>query len=421
MRLDAPPPSLPEPGALAPPASRLSVGLAVPTARITAELDKQVPRTLASANRQAVGAAGEVTYVVTRGGFAYGLVGDRLQVSTPIAVNVSVCKPLGPFCPTYGSCTPKLGTTVSVPLTVGSDYRLGASTAAYGIQEGCTIAGKDVTPKIREIADARIGAIRKQLDGAVPAIEPLAKEVLAAVSAPRSLAGGCARVVLERLEQARPKLANGVLSLRALARARIDVTDGPCGAEPAATLPPLATLEGSAPVPTESELTAAVTISWPELGRRLNEAVRATPLADGSTRFGGLEVRGVMLGGGPALLLTSRLEGAVCGEHFATASMTIEPRAGVLRVADVVPWQGQPPVAGVTEALATLTVPLPELALSLRDELGAIETGWPTAMPPDVPATLTLKLEPLEGAAVPHAPGLRVAFIRRGAVELQAR
>ncbi|MBW2459856.1 MAG: DUF4403 family protein, partial [Deltaproteobacteria bacterium] len=145
------------------PESRVTLDLGVTVERIERELSERIPTVLDKGSR-GIGRAGRLGYVVRRGPFAVTLEGDRLVVSTTVTVNAQVCKPLGPFCPTYGSCSPKLLTRVSVPLVLEPDYRLGEAQVSIDIERSCSIAGFDATPQIRGTARRQADRVKRQID-----------------------------------------------------------------------------------------------------------------------------------------------------------------------------------------------------------------------------------------------------------------
>ena len=334
------------------PASTVVVKLAVPTSRIQRELDKQVPRGLASAKRQPVGSAGEVTYNVTRGSFGFALKDDRLVVSTPIAAKVSVCKPLGPLCPTYGRCAPKMMASASVPLLLDEAYRLGKPTVGYGISEGCSIVGMNVTSKIREVADARIGGVRGRIDRMMPDVPALAARAWKEVIAPRAFDGGCVWLQVDRVEQAKPELTDGTLRLATRASGNVLVAQT-CPAPADAPLPPLSIVKGE--LGDGSEVRTSASIALEAVQASLTQVV-SQPITDITATLGERNEK-------PVVLLAVRVDGAVCGVSYQLVDAVADPAARVVRLRNprpASPADDHPAVkAALEKVLAEVVVPWP--------------------------------------------------------------
>jgi hypothetical protein len=274
----APPPELTaaEP---APPESRVAVDVEVGIDRLRREVSARVPVELARSRGQSIGIAGRVSYRVTRGDFAFELEGDHLVVTTPISVEVEVCKPLGPICVTYGSCQPRLQARVRVPLTLGSSYELGKSEVTVGMTQGCVIAGFDATGRVQSIAAEQGDEARRRVDGALGALGPRGREAWREIGAPIAIgADACLRVRPDSFAQGRPALASGVLSTRVGATGRLTL-EQPCAAgpveitaDPPAPAPP-------ADVPETTVLRVPITIGWAEVARGFG-AVRARGTRD---------------------------------------------------------------------------------------------------------------------------------------------
>jgi hypothetical protein len=417
-RLDEAEPALGEATEAKDPTSLVRVEASVATAWLVKQLDAQVPRGLASARRQPIGDPGEVTYSVTRGDFHLSLDEDRLVATVPIGASVSVCKPLGPLCPTYGSCEPRLTARASVPLLLGSDYRLGASEAAYGINEGCSILGQDATGEIRKLADARIGAVRRQLDEAVPDIGAAAKGVLARLATPLPVSGqgvgggACARVGADKLTQGRPTLADGKLSLVALASGAVTVS-ADCSEGTPGDLPPIETAEAGAPLPSEGAVAAAVTLPWSELAAGLSRALAGAEVGD--SRVTGVRLRT----GAEGLAVAVALDGSACGEAWLSALPAYDSGKKALVLREVKPWpQRQVPdgLAAVVEARAS--APAPASLEAIVGALDGVEKRLATLDLGEVPANIT----PVLGATTVRAEvakaGLALVASRTGVVRV---
>jgi hypothetical protein len=418
-QLRAPEPALAEAAEAPTPSSRLRLEATVDTGWLAGVIDARVPTTLASAHRQPIGDPGEVTYTVTRGGLSFALAEDRLVVGTPIVASVSVCKPFGPLCPTYGSCQPKLSAAASVPLTLGSDYRLGKSQASYQINEGCSILGQDATGEIRSIADARIAAVRRLLDESVPDTAQAARQIVATLSKPLPLASGsCGRVHVDKLAQGRPALANGKLSLVALAEGRVELTSE-CGDREAA-LPPLEVGDG---LPTEGTLAASLTLPWAELSAALARSLEGATAAD--SRITGARARAGRLGDQPTALLGVTLDGAVCGEAWLTAAFAYDRARNVVTLSAVKPFPGLAQadltaVAALVEQRGSAPAPAALTALvatldDIEERVGALDLD---GVPDDVALQVSAAFAPAVVQLTPARSGLALVASRSGVVRV---
>lgn len=213
VQLSATPP-MPEPLPFEPPSSRLVVVAGAEVRAIQRELEKRIPVVLDTARRRPVGAPGLVTYTVKRGPFDVRVDGSRIVVSTPVNASISVCKPLGPFCPTYGRCNPRFVAEVSVPFELTNDYDIGKSRAGMSTARRCVIAGFDATPEIERISRQQMGAIQARVDRE---IRPLRSDVSLGwrfLHVPVALdADTCFRARPRELVYGSPKLEDGDLKL----------------------------------------------------------------------------------------------------------------------------------------------------------------------------------------------------------------
>src|SRR5690606_17943154 len=155
-----------------PPQSHITAEFELSTKRLARELEKQVPRRLASASGKDVGVAGEVSYRVERSGLGFDVQLDRLAVTTPIRVEVEVCQRIGPMCLMYGTCQPRLRARVALPLVVDSHYRIGPSRVAVEVQRGCVLQpiGVDQSEHIHRAAREQRALVKRRIDGALPDI-----------------------------------------------------------------------------------------------------------------------------------------------------------------------------------------------------------------------------------------------------------
>src|SRR5690606_37494711 len=97
------------------PSSRIVLTASVDKPQLLREIASHIPETLATAKRRPIGTPGEVSYTVTRGSVDSSIADGAFHVTTLANASIEICKPVGPFCVTYGRCQPVLATTVSLP------------------------------------------------------------------------------------------------------------------------------------------------------------------------------------------------------------------------------------------------------------------------------------------------------------------
>ena len=361
VRLPAETPALAGATAAELPKSHITVGVEVAVERLRRELSKQVPTTLAAERGRNVGAAGEVTYTVRRGAFDVRLAGDRLQVSTPVSVDVEVCKPLGPFCPTYGRCQPRLQTTASVPVVVGEDYEVGKSRVSIALTKPCVIAGMDVSPEIRKLAGQQAGGVERRINGALPELRPLVETGWKQLFVPVALgASTCLRIAPERIAQGKPGLENGTLASRLGVVGALRV-DQPCdlkAADPPTPLPPLGVDDALAD---DVALEVPVRLDWSEVSAELSRSL-------------GKQATAAPAGSEIALALT--LDGATCGQVTLLAKPEWDDTRARLRLASVRIAPGQPKRAELLAEAGIERLVAERAAIALPIDV----SGAPTAL-----------------------------------------
>jgi hypothetical protein len=313
------------------PESRVTVEASVTLKRIERELSDRVPSTLDRGSR-GIGSAGRLGYVVRRGAFAVGLEGERLVVTTPVTVNAQVCKPIGPFCPTYGSCSPKLQTRASVPLVLGPDYRLGQSEVGITIERSCSIAGFDATPKIRTAARGQARQLKRQIDGIVNQPRPEAEVLWRNLQQPLPLADqGCLRVKPRTLTQSRPSLVDGVLSTQVALTGTVSF-DYPCdGSEgPAAAAQPLPKPQVVDELPGGIELNLPILQDWAAVSAELTRSLVSgtdpgAEATDPARQLTGVTALGALIEQQPLVALALHTQG--CGDLWVVGEPWYDPAA----------------------------------------------------------------------------------------------
>lgn len=264
----------PEPPAR--PSSRIALELVVGTERLQRELAQAVPSELA-AGRRDVGVAGTASYRVTRGAFAIDTVDGAVRVQVPVRAHVEVCKPVGPFCPVYGTCDPTLVAEVRVPLLLGRNYRIGPAAADVGIGRGCVLdpVGVDVTPDLERAARTQIRAVEQQVNAALPEFEPSARALWKLFATPLALGPStCVRISPSDVRTAPPRLAGAEIAVRLGVLGRLDV-EQPCEARTPRTLALPTPVEDN-DLPAGVALEVPIALSWAEVSAELTRALTRT-------------------------------------------------------------------------------------------------------------------------------------------------
>jgi hypothetical protein len=400
VRLADEPPRLGDVPPLAPPKTTLIASAELPKAWLAQQIGRRAPVTLASAKRKDVGAAGEVSYVVSRGDFAFELEGDRLWVRTPIGAQAEICKPIGPICPTYGSCAPRLGAGVGVPLMV--DALDGGARISLQIYEGCSIAGFDATPRIETQAKQQLAGVKATIDAALPSAERRA-ELTALLGQPWPLAEGegCLRLSAKRLVQAPPSLTDQ-LTLRIALEGSVALGDCETAAEP------LPIERGE--VGELSDVIVPTSWPWPKVESALREALDDDGLTLVSLRGG--------VSDEPAAIVALHVEGAACGPLWLAAAPVAEGDALSFARARAIAPRGADGtvVARAMARLEGVRLPLPAPAVSARGELMRLEAvlaARVAELPEEVAFEARVEGDPAAFEALVDADGIRLAARRR--------
>lgn len=394
VRLEGEAPELPPPPVLTAAESRLAVTAELPTQWLAKQIGKRVPTTLASAKRRDVGTPGEVSYVVTRGAFSFDLDGDHLWVRTPVGATAEICKPIGPICPTYGSCAPRFGAGVRVPLML--DALDDGARVALQTYEGCSIAGIDATPRIEAQAQQQIGGVKARVDAMIPDPERRA-ELLALLSEPRPFADRCLRIAPRRLVQGPPALDT---ALRLSFAIEGTAVLGDCDHEAAPSAIERGEVEG------ESALVIASSWPWPSLHESLRPVI-----AGEAVRLEGIS--GAVVGGESVVVLALVLDGRACGPLWLAARP--EVTAGELTLRDVRALAPASPPDDVTqttvEAIESARIALPPEVARITAELSRLEkilAEGMQALPPDLELEARLTGQEPRAVAEVDASGLRL-------------
>jgi len=369
-RLPGSEPAFAEVPAVQAPESHIAVDVAIDTHRLGRELSRHVPVVLAQARDRNVGAPGQATYVVRRGGFHFGISGNNLLVETPIHAHIAVCKPIGPFCPEYGHCSPELLSTVRLPLALDRNYTLGRSRVGVSVTRGCVLRpiGVDVTPQLRDMARQQSGGIQRRIDRSVPSLRPEAKAAWELLDLPIALGSTlCARVTPTRLVQSKPSLSHDTLSTRLAVFGRLGVEE-PCSEQPADPHRPLPPPELDDHAPSDVQLDVPIHMDWSDVSTDLGRSL-AGP---GRPRITGVRARGAEVDGQGLVALEVTLDGAVCGDVWLVGQPWYDAQASRVRLRNVrfAPGQADDVAQLAGSALPARVEQLAQIALPIDLALG---------------------------------------------------
>ncbi|MCC6213494.1 MAG: DUF4403 family protein [Polyangiaceae bacterium] len=364
--------------------SRVALDVAVPVAAITGELERRLPRELARGARVPVGAAGEATYRVRRGAFSLAARGGAVTVSAPIEADLELCKPVGPFCPTYGTCRPRLVAAAELPLAVRPGYLLGPIAIRHQFVRGCVLdpLGVDVTSELAGVAAREAAAVERRANDALPDLSGTAAIATRLLTLPVALGSElCLRVEPLRVSSGPAAVESGALSLRVGLEGTVRLEE-PCGTADRRSVPPATALDLA--LRPGIALAVPVTLAW---GRVAEELTRSLARGTGPTRV----VRADALASGVAerpLALRLWVDGDVCGEVTVTASLRWDPAVSRVRLGDARVAEGQPRRAR---------------ALGSSALLGAVERDATIALPAD-PSSWRAAIERAGDAALADLP-----------------
>ena len=303
------------------PTSQLVFTGDVAEAQVLTAISAQVPATLAHEKDRPIGAPGRVTYTVTRGTIDSSLRDGAFHVTTLANASIEVCKPLGPFCVTYGRCQPVLATTVSLPLALNDDYGYKPVTTTLRAERGCQIAGFDVTPRLTSLARSNLDTIQKRIERSLPPIRPWAERLWELTRNPLFLdAKHCLRVTPKRFVQAPAKATPTGYELGVGVDLNVELTTD-CERRESPPLEPLATEANLAKQPA---LRLAQLVDTESATRQLSESVRGA-FGDGE-QIHSVVVHTAKIGKENRVVLEAKLNGRTCGNTWLTASL--KPAAG---------------------------------------------------------------------------------------------
>lgn len=307
------------------PDSRLVLSGHVAEAELLALIATQIPGTLAHEKDRPIGAPGRVTYTVTRGALDANLQGGTFHVTTLANAQIEVCKPIGPFCVTYGRCQPVLATTVSLPLALSADYGYPPITSSVRAQRGCQIAGFDVTPRLTSLAESNLDAIEKRIERSLPPLKPWAERVWQLSQNPLFLdARHCLRATPKRFVQAPAKQTSAGYEVGVGVDLTVELTTE---CERSAVPVPLAPLATDSELAERPALRVAQRVDVANASKQLTESARGG-FGNGE-KIERVTLHTATIAGKNRVVLETELSGATCGTTWLEASLKPLPTGGL--------------------------------------------------------------------------------------------
>jgi hypothetical protein len=313
---------------------------------ILEQIAARVPKVVAEARKQNIGAAGRATYRIERQDIRLVAKPDRLSVEVPLGGNIEVCKPFGGACIRYGQCAARFLAAVTEDVRLTDDYRLPPPSVSVRA-ERCVLrpVGFDATGELQKIGDDEARKIQRELERARPKMREPVEAAFKAMQRPIDLDGGyCAvfepdTVSYGALEQSREnlRLNVGVLGTARLTRECSSTN------ESGATLPKPKRVPA---LPANSEVELPLELSFesiePELALALRTLLPHVVELRGSslgrvtlkaTRAPSEKSPGVPL---DRVAVELELDGPICGSVWILATPRFEPASETLRLTDAV-------------------------------------------------------------------------------------
>jgi len=312
------------------PTSELVVRGEVAEAQLLQVIADQVPATLAHEKDRPIGMPGRVSYTVTRGALDSSVRDGTFHVTTLANAQIEVCKPLGPFCVTYGRCQPVLATTVSLPLLLGSDFGYQPLSTSVRAERGCQIAGFDVTSRLTSIARDNLSAIEQRIERQMPPIRPWATRVWQLSQNPLFLdARHCLRVTPKRFVQTPAKETSTGYQVGVGVDLSVELTTE---CERRAEAPPLEPLATEPKLSEAPALRVAQHVATESATRQLTESARGS-FGEGE-QIDRVTLHTASLAHQDSIVLETELNGVSCGKAWLKAKLAPTP-AGALTLTDI--------------------------------------------------------------------------------------
>lgn len=312
------------------PDSQLVVSGDVAEAEVLGLIAAQIPGTLAHEKDRPIGAPGRVTYTVTRGALDSSVRNGTFHVTTLANAQIEVCKPLGPFCVTYGRCQPVLATTVSLPLALNADYGFQPLGTSVRAERGCQIAGFDVTPRLMSLARSNLEAIEQRIERSLPPVRPWAERVWQLAQNPLFLdARHCLRATPKRFVQTPAKQTSTGYEVGVGVDLALELTTecerkvAPLPLAPLATEPELAE---------RPALRVAQRVDVASASKQLTESARVA-FGNGE-KIERVTLHTATIAGSNGIVIETVLSGVTCGTAWLKAGLKPAP-AGALALTDV--------------------------------------------------------------------------------------
>lgn len=280
---------------------------------VLGEFERQTPRRLARGEDQPIGAAGLVTYEVTRGRLRLAASNGKLSASLPVQIDLRVCKPIAGLCIGYGSCTPEYEVHASLDLSLDREHEIGDVKLSEKVKRGCTI-GMDVTEHVTQVVREQLSRAEREAKRQLPSVAPWVDRAIAELTRPSELGpGACVALSPAEILLDGPEVTGDRLELSVGLRGALESAS--CESPPH---------RGRGLAVTKQERGAAPTLFVPEL---VSTQTLREELERGLAQAKSAELEltlGRLLLDSDALVVELHASGEVCGTLWARARPRVE-------------------------------------------------------------------------------------------------
>ncbi len=194
-----------------------------PVQALIQQLERYLPRRLAREKDRPIGAPGRVSYDVTRSTLRLETSSSRLVLHLPLEIDISICKPIGSACLSYGACTPKYDIQAIVPTEL-ENGEIPPITLTERVVRGCRI-GLDVTEHVTRIVKRQLRDAQRRVASRVPSLTPFINDAMSALEKPVEVeTDACLALRPKRLFLSKPEINGSRLRLALGARGMIENT-----------------------------------------------------------------------------------------------------------------------------------------------------------------------------------------------------
>lgn len=307
------------------PSSRFAVEFGADREVVLEQLERQVPVVLAAERDRPIGTPGRVDYTVRRGKLRLATADSEASATTSVEAEIKVCKPVGPFCVGYGSCSPRFAVRVVQPLPSGPIEQLPPPRIALTPNRGCRIAGMDVTDRLTQIARQQTGGVRARFQRELSVLPQQISQVERLIRTPLALEdGSCLRMSPREIWISKPEL-DARLRLFAAVNGELSRTLDCNAADPAASSAVVPKLIDAPAKPPETRILVRGSLDYDTLGSSIAAHLNQPPLEDPEdrrVRVAGVRVAPFAAQEPDRVAVTLKLAGSICG----SVSFTAKPR-----------------------------------------------------------------------------------------------